>query len=165
MFECADMSGGREMHGVAKRLLLGFVVFIGVVAFCGSSAFAASTGQIKGRLTDKETGEPVIGASVQVVGTKFGGMSDPDGRYTIARLDPGVYSIRISSVDYSTVDVSDVEVKSDFTVEVNQKLVKRVTELDDHIEVIASKDPIQVRDIKYLDHLVGCHNQKASADG
>ncbi len=131
------------MHGVAKRLLLSFVVCLCVVAIGATSLYAASTGQIKGRLTDKETGEPVIGASVLVVGTKFGGMSDPDGRYMIARLDPGTYTLRVSSVDYSTVDVSNVEVKSDFTTEVNQKLVKKVTDLDVKIEVIATQDPIQ----------------------
>ena len=129
------------MHGVAKRLLLGFVICVGVVAIMSASLFAASTGQIKGRLVDKETGEPVIGASVLVVGTKFGAMSDPDGRYMIARLDPGKYSLKISSVDYSTVDVTDVEVKSDFTTEVNQKLNKKVTDLDDVISVIATADP------------------------
>ncbi len=85
----------------------------------------------------------MIGASVLVVGTKFGAMTDPDGRYIITRLEPGVYVLRITSVDYSTVDVKDIEVKSDFTTEVNQKLGKKVTDLDVKIEVVATADPIQ----------------------
>ena len=131
------------MHGVAKRLLLGFVIVISALAIVSSSVFAAATGQIKGRLTDKETGESVIGASVLVVGTKFGAMTDPDGRYIITRLEPGVYVLRITSVDYNTVDVKDIEVKSDLTTEANQKLGNKVTDLDVKIEVIATADPIQ----------------------
>ena len=37
---------------------------------------AAAVGQIKGTITNKETGEAVIGASVMVVATTFGAMTD-----------------------------------------------------------------------------------------
>ena len=39
---------------------------------------AAAFGQIKGTLTDKETGQPVYGAAVSVVGTNFGATTDID---------------------------------------------------------------------------------------
>lgn len=101
------------------------------------------TGAIAGRLTDKETGRPVVGASVLVVGTKFGAMTDPDGKYKVTRLEPGTYTLRISSVEYATVDVCSVQVKAGLTTEVNQSLVRKVTDLDVKIQCTATQDPIQ----------------------
>ncbi len=101
------------------------------------------TGAIAGRLTDKETGQPVVGASVLVVGTKFGAMTDPDGKYLVSRLAPGKYVLRFSSVDYSTVDVSAVEVKAGLTTEINHRLVKKVTDIDVKITCIATQNPNQ----------------------
>ena len=44
---------------------------------------AGTTGKIKGVVTDKETGKPITGASVMLVGTNQGAMTDPDGKYII----------------------------------------------------------------------------------
>jgi outer membrane receptor protein involved in Fe transport len=103
---------------------------------------SAATGQIKGNVVDKDTGEPVVGASVIVVGTNRGAMTDLDGNYIITQMDPGKYAIRITSVQYREVEVTDVEVKSDLTTEVSQKLQKKVTELEKRIVVTAHRDPI-----------------------
>ena len=62
--------------------------------------FASTTGQIKGRITTQETGDPVIGASVLVVGTTQGAITDVDGKFQILRVDPGTYTLRISSVAF-----------------------------------------------------------------
>jgi hypothetical protein len=78
-----------------------------------SIAFAATTGQIKGRITAKDTGDPVIGASVLVVGTMKGAMTDLDGHFQIFRLKPGKYSVRISHLEFVTVEITDVVVEVD----------------------------------------------------
>ena len=60
-------------------------------------------GQIKGTLIDKETKEPIIGASVMLEGTTKGSVSDFDGNYIIREVESGTYKIKISSLEYSTV--------------------------------------------------------------
>ncbi len=107
------------------------------------AAADSKTGAISGCLTDKENGEPIVGASVQVVGTKFGAMTDPNGKYLVSRLDPDTYTLRFTSVDYATEDVNCVQVRAACTSTVNWKLAKKVTNLDNRIECAASKDPIQ----------------------
>lgn len=91
---------------------------------------AAATGQIKGTIVDKKTGEPVVGVSVLVVGTGRGDMTDMDGKYIITQMEPGTYTLKISHVYYAEVEITEVEVKSDITKEVSVKLEEKVTELD-----------------------------------
>ena len=49
-----------------------------LVMFCLLPLGAWAQGIVKGTVND-ETGEPVIGASVRVIGTKTGGVTDING--------------------------------------------------------------------------------------
>lgn len=44
---------------------------------------AATAGTIKGTITDRQTKEPLTGATVQVSGTAQGAVADLDGNYTL----------------------------------------------------------------------------------
>lgn len=125
-----------------RRKLLCFGLLVALLMTLPAGVFAAAVGQIKGTITDAETGEPVIGASVLVVGTKFGAMTDFDGRFTIARLEPGEYTVKISHLDYDAVEVTEVQVKTDLTTEVSQELTKKVTDIGQTIQVTADKEII-----------------------
>ncbi len=105
-----------------------------------SLAIAGSTGSIKGRITHKETGLPVIGATVLVVGTTSGAMTDFDGYYQILRLEPGTYTLRVSHLEFQTVEITDVIVEVDSIFEVNQLMTPKVTDLDQTIRVIGTPD-------------------------
>ncbi|MBU0985171.1 MAG: TonB-dependent receptor [candidate division Zixibacteria bacterium] len=94
------------------------------------SSFAANVGHIKGTITDAKSGEPIIGASVQIEGTALGATTDFDGNFQINRLDPGIYKLKISTVGYNSVMVENVDVKIDQTFEVNQTMTESTTELD-----------------------------------
>ena len=128
------------MAGIGKRLLACVLLTAVGLLLLPAHSFAATTGQIKGRVTD-DSGKPVIGASVLVVGTTQGAMTDIDGNFQILRVDPGNYTLRISSVEYMTVEVSNVIVKIDETFEVNQKMTaKGATDLDKTITVVGAQD-------------------------
>ncbi|UCG60340.1 MAG: von Willebrand factor type A domain-containing protein [Candidatus Zixiibacteriota bacterium] len=118
-------------------------VFIGVTAI----TYAGSTGKIVGTITDAETGDPVIGASVMLDGTRRGAMTDFDGNYVIANVKPGTYSVRISHLDYATVTVTDVIVKADMNTEVSYQLEKKVSDLDVEISVRDKRDILQIREV------------------
>ena len=62
---------------------------IGVIAsvlVLGGIGWAAGTGTISGTVRDKDTGEPLPGASVIVEGTKLGAIADREG------TSPSVYT-------------------------------------------------------------------------
>ncbi len=83
------------------------------------AAFAQSTGKLSGRVLDSETGEGLPGATVLIVGTQFGTAADFDGNYTILGLPVGNYDVQVSFVGYQSSTVTDVEINSGYTRELN----------------------------------------------
>lgn len=130
------------MSAVRLSLRVLFTVSF-MMLLSASQVLSAAFGQIKGKITDKETGEPLPGVSVQILNTTQGAVTDFDGNFVIQRVEPGTYSVTIKSVGYSTISVSDVVVNADLTFEVNQALSKSVVELEKVIEVRATKDAIE----------------------
>lgn len=86
-----------------------------LVLLVNGTIFAQSTGEIKGVVIDKETGETIVGASVWVYygGNMVGASTDLDGKYTIKPLIPGTYSVNSSSVGKSRTTINNIEVKPD----------------------------------------------------
>ncbi len=128
------------MAGIGKRLLATTVVLTLGLFLLPLNSFAASTGQIKGKIVHEESGESVIGASVLVVGTTQGAMTDLEGEFQVLRMDPGTYVLRISHLEFHTLEVTEVVVRIDDTFEVNQKMKPKVTDLDKIITVKGTRD-------------------------
>lgn len=93
-----------------------FVTLLFIIV--GSAAFA-QTGKISGVVSDKKSGETLIGVSVKIAGTTKGVGTDVDGKYVLTGLNAGKYVIEVSYVGYSTKKVTDVEVKSGITTSLN----------------------------------------------
>jgi Ca-activated chloride channel family protein len=86
-----------------------------VLTVCLLAAFlvvgaAGNTGQITGRVVDLSTGLPLPFATVRVLGTAMGAPTDAHGSFTILNVPPGTYTLRVSFVGYSTVELMEVEV-------------------------------------------------------
>jgi hypothetical protein len=92
-----------------------------LVLFVALSVTAGTTGKIAGRVTDT-SGNPLIGATVMVVGTSYGAMTDANGEYFIINLQPGIYSISASMVGMSNKTAEGVAVVVDQTSPMNFSL-------------------------------------------
>ncbi|MGE5621075.1 MAG: TonB-dependent receptor [archaeon] len=57
-------------------------------------------GIIQGLIRDSQTGEPLAGANVILLGTSKGATSGLDGKYSIRNVPPGSYTIRTSFIGY-----------------------------------------------------------------
>ncbi len=123
-------------------VLLLFLTPILIIA--NALLWAAATGKITGKITDKQTGDPIAGASVMVMGTNRGAMTGLDGEYVIPQLEPGVYTIQVKHLDYETLEVTDVEVKADVTTTLSLKLKEGVSELQTTITVKGERDQLDV---------------------
>ena len=77
---------------------------------CTLSVLGQATGKISGRVTDKNTGETLLGLSVKVGGSTNGVMTDVEGRYILSGLKAGKNSVTFSYVGYKSKNITDVEV-------------------------------------------------------
>ncbi|MBX2961445.1 MAG: carboxypeptidase-like regulatory domain-containing protein [Cyclobacteriaceae bacterium] len=104
--------------------------YLALFILIGVSTFA-QTGSITGKITDSKTGEEIIGANVAIQGTSVGDATNLDGKYTIANVKPGTYSLVISFLTYKTHTIPDVTVESGKITSVNVGMQEDATELDE----------------------------------
>jgi len=103
-----------------SRLLIVVLLIAGAArAFGGDES---SRGKIVGRVTDRESRQPIPGANVLVEGTPLGSSTRPDGRFEIPLVPVGTYTLRFSCVGYGSVRVSDVVVATGHPVQVEPAL-------------------------------------------
>lgn len=69
------------------------------------SVMAAYSGDVKGRVYDRDTKEGLPGANVVVVGTSLGTASDANGNYVIHRVPVGSYSLLVSYLGYKSTTI------------------------------------------------------------
>lgn len=75
-----------------------------------SVIFAQGTGRISGAVTDKKTGETLIGVTVKLKGSAKGMATDVDGKYSITGLSKGKYTIVYQYIGYTGKEIAEVEV-------------------------------------------------------
>jgi len=76
-------------------------------------AFANGNGSsFKGKVTDKNTGETLVGAKVLVVETGHVVYTDFDGNFFLTDLDAGTYTFEISYLGYEDLISRKVEIKN-----------------------------------------------------
>jgi len=66
---------------------------------------AANSGEVKGRVHDRDTKDVLPGANVVVVGTSLGAASDMNGYYVIHGVPPGSYTLSVSYVGYKSTTI------------------------------------------------------------
>ncbi len=87
-------------------------------------------GTISGTVVDAKSGQPVIGANVLLVGSDpiKGAVADIDGNFTIRKVTPGTYSVKITSVGYTTIQVQDVIVKEGADAKLGLKMEEQIAD-------------------------------------
>lgn len=78
-------------------------------------------GRISGKIVDKTTGEPLIGATIQLVGSSVGASADLDGKFSFA-VPEGTHAVQCSFIGYETLQLGSVTVKAGQTKILNLQL-------------------------------------------
>ena len=71
------------------------------LALLAAPRLSAQSGPVTGKVTDQQTGDPVSGARVYVIGNLTTATTRTDGSYRIA-LAPGAHELRVSAIGYAT---------------------------------------------------------------
>lgn len=101
-----------------SRLLLSLTLLLTALSA------VAQNGSITGIVTDEKTKEPIIGANVIIQGTQVGNATDLEGKFQIANLKPGTYTLAISFITYKTHIVPDVVVDAGKVVTINAAMLE-----------------------------------------
>ena len=88
------------------RLSSKIVPFCFFLILCGS----LTAGNIRGTVSDRNTGETLVGAHVLIQGTLLGAASDFDGNFLIKNIQPGSYNLVTNYISYETL-ILKIEVK------------------------------------------------------
>ncbi|MEN9729741.1 MAG: hypothetical protein RLZ91_858 [Bacteroidota bacterium] len=97
------------------------------------SVSVSVAGPIKGKVIDKETKEPLVGANVTVKNTKLGTSAGLDGSFVFKQLQPGVYQITAQYVGYESISKSVTITEAKFTPEIEFALVEKSNYLQEAV--------------------------------
>ena len=103
-----------------------FIIY--AILFIPTFLFSGIAGKINGKITDRETGAPLAGANVVIVGTTYGAVSDTNGDYLILSVPVGVHSLKANFIGYREVVTKNVRVNIDLTRTVNFELPSEAIE-------------------------------------
>lgn len=107
--------------------------------------WAGTTGKISGVITDAGSKQPLPGANILLVGTKFGATANPEGSFFILNIPPGTYSVRATMMGYSPVVQQQVIVNVDRTTTLNFSLSQATIEGKE--VVITAQRPLVEQDV------------------
>ncbi|MBU4443896.1 TonB-dependent receptor [bacterium] len=124
-----------------------------ILIFLPCMLSAGITGKISGKVTETDTGLPLIGCNVFVTGMYMGAATDEEGFYFILNVPPGTYSVRVTMMGYEALEKTDVIVSIDRTVNVDFILKSTIIETEG-VVVTAAREAIR-KDVSFTQSVVG----------
>ena len=94
---------------------------------------------IKGKVTDFETNEALIGATVMLVNTNIGASTDIDGFYSIDNIPIGLYQIKFMYIGFEEFTSDSIQINSDSSITYDKSLKSQALEVE-AIQVISKLD-------------------------
>ncbi len=101
-------------------------------------SFLSFAGNLKGKVFDAKTGEPLTGANVILKSTKFGTTVGLDGSFTLKNIPNGTYQLQISYLSYKAI-LQPIKIEKE-EKELNFALEDEVHQTLDEVVVTASAD-------------------------
>lgn len=112
-----------------RKLLLAFGVVL-----ASSMLVYSQSGTLKGKILDKDTGEPIPFANIVILlgGSQEGGAtSDIDGNYTIKPIPAGEYDVKATYVGYQPVQINDVIISADKITFLDVEMTSKAQNLEE----------------------------------
>jgi TonB-dependent receptor len=96
---------------VRSSLKMIFFIFVAICCLNSQQALAQS-GTISGIVSDKKTGETIVGAAVVIEGTFIGTSTDFDGNFTLTNVPVGLVNLSVSFISYEPVIVEKIKIEA-----------------------------------------------------
>lgn len=125
-----------------------------IIFLSASQLMSGTTGLLKGKVIDKATEQPLIGANIQLVGTKLGAAAGLDGSFVIYHIPAGQYQLKVTMIGYQPYLVENVRIIMDLKTELLIEMTEKAVELGKEVVVTAERPLIQ-KDVTGTLHSVG----------
>jgi TonB-linked SusC/RagA family outer membrane protein len=90
------------MHRVVTVLRRALVVALAAALGSGTALAQANQVRLTGKITDKESGQPIPFAQIQIVGTSLGTQTNQQGVYVVRGLPTGGHTVRVIALGYQS---------------------------------------------------------------
>jgi outer membrane receptor protein involved in Fe transport len=131
-----------------------------LACICLSANVWGQNASLSGKVVDPKTGEPLLGASVVLVGTYKGASVDIEGNYVINDIKPGDYDIKVQFIGFETKLYTGITFKSGENKVLDIKLSEQTQSLNEvtvvgrstqvNLEVAASEVTLKQEEISQM---------------
>ena len=90
-------------HSLTRLAVILFLALAMIALTASPSIAQVPNGELRGKVTDAQTGQPLPGANVILRGTGYGAATDLNGEYLVRALPPGKYSVQARFIGYGSV--------------------------------------------------------------
>jgi outer membrane receptor protein involved in Fe transport len=115
-------------------------VLILLSIMASGAIYAQQMSEIRGKITDSSSVEPLIGATIVLKGTTLGASTDLEGHFVVRKVPPGTYELHVSMIGYAGKAISGVVVKPGEPVTLNIALAGTEVSVD---EVVVTADAVR----------------------
>jgi CarboxypepD_reg-like domain/TonB-dependent Receptor Plug Domain len=126
-----------------KSEAFAFIFLLLICCFSSNTLLAqnSTTGEVRGLVYDKESGEPIIFTNVIIRELKIAKQTDNNGFYSITKLKPGTYTVLCFAFGYDSISAFVKITEGDITTQ-NLYVKKKMHELAE-VNVSAEKQKSQ----------------------
>jgi outer membrane receptor protein involved in Fe transport len=116
------------------------------ILICFVSVFGQETGSMSGKVTDKKTGEPLLGVNIVFKGTYYGAVTDINGGYRVKNLNPGTYNVEVSFIGYKTVQFTSTKIAAGANKVLDVQMDESIMALGQEVVIIGEKPMMDVEE-------------------
>jgi outer membrane receptor protein involved in Fe transport len=117
------------------------VIILFLLSAGAAELFAQQT--ISGTVTDS-AGAPLLDVNIKIKGSYIGTASDIDGKYLLKGMNPGDYTIQVSSIGFKTVEYTGIKVSKGENTELNIKLNVTSYSVDEEILIVGERPLLDI---------------------
>lgn len=114
----------KGIHNVLLKFMFFSVLVFSIIV---QTAYAQKSGSIIGNVTDKQSGDPLIGVNIIIKGTNQGAATNINGNYKIENVSPGKHVLAATYVGYQGKTIT-VTVPENKPVQINFDLAPQAVE-------------------------------------
>ena len=129
-----------------------FILPCSLAAIFCTNALAGVTGKIAGKVTDRDTKQPLPGANVFIEGTTVGAATDFKGEFFILNVPAGTHAVTFSYIGYEQVTQIGVLVHPDRTASISVAL--KPAALEGEMITVTAERPVVEPDLTASEQVV-----------